>query len=126
MGTGDFEEPAARGQCCESQLSGALHHPAQQGMAQHSALSAFLELMVWLFQPCRDPGISYQHRSGLLARAFGKGSGVVMGEAGYPSTPQVLDDLTSRACCNTLLPDSGSWATATGGGEGEEDTGRDT
>lgn len=55
---------------------GALHHPAQHSMAWHGALSAFLELMGWLFQPCRDPAISYWHRFGLLARAFGEGSGV--------------------------------------------------
>lgn len=74
MGTGVPQEPAARCQC-----PGALHHPAQHCMAQHSALSAFQELMGWLFQPCGDPSTSYQHRSGLLARAFGEGSGVVVG-----------------------------------------------
>lgn len=88
MGTRAPQEPAARGQCRESQHLGALHHLAWHGMVQHGALSAFLELMVWLFQSCGEPGISYQHHSSLLARAFGDSSGVVaVGGTGLSINP---------------------------------------
>lgn len=55
-------------------------------------------------------------------RGLGGGGG---GEAGYPSTLQVLGDLASWVHCNTLLPDSGSRAIATGRVEWEGGTGRD-
>lgn len=87
MGTRAPQEPTAGGQSCESQQPGALHHPAEHSMAQCGALSAFLELMGWLFQPCRDPSISYQYSSGLLARAFEEGSEVESGGTGLSINP---------------------------------------
>lgn len=77
MGTGVPQECAAGGNAVNPSTRGVC--TIQHGMAQHGALSAFLELMGWLFQPCGDPSISYRHRSGLLARAFEEGSGVVGG-----------------------------------------------
>lgn len=87
VGAGALQQPVARGQFCESQHPGALHRPAWQSMAQHSALSAFLELMGWLFQSCGEHSISYWLPSSLLARAFGEGSGVAMGETRLSINP---------------------------------------
>lgn len=86
-GTRAPQDPTAGEQSREAQQPGALHHPAEHGMVQCGALSAFLELMGWLFQPCGDPSISYQYFSGLLARAFEEGSEVGRGGTGLSINP---------------------------------------